>query len=202
MTLSRDEAALLLEPYSSAIGRAVSAGPESYDELPSAQRLLDTKRTRSSSINDRMVHHALTDLATLPGVRIWESDGWIRFVIKDTIVLRFKKLTGNLNPASASTLQARLFVCQTPIQLSLAGLELTNLIAGYKWNDTEIGFSAFITCPAGPLGNRWVMALSRDPGAGSQAPPVSLPSVPPGSDSGARRITPKRDPQTDRSANT
>lgn len=135
-----------------------------------------------------MVHHALVSLAPMDGVRVWRSDGWIRFVVNESILLRFKKFTGSLNPASASTLQAKLFVYQAqPVQLALPGLELTNMIAGYKWDDSETDFRIFVTCPDSPLDNRWVIEIPRTFVSASPSP-IHLPEIPPLAQDGAKRI--------------
>ena len=194
MTLPLSDALPVLVPYFPRFYSCVSGAVDDYraNRTP-LDKARDRKRTRSSIINDSMVHNARTAFVEDPDVTLYEEYGYTRLLIED-FSIRMKKLDHNFRTHNVPTQEALAFVYQMSFQMR--GLRaLTNLALGYQWNDLETEITGvYLVCPRGTQ-NEWVIAIPRpDSGPDLQQLPVRPPQ-PQGPDTD--RVFPKKDTDTD-----
>jgi hypothetical protein len=138
---SYDEAYPYFKPYKDIINRRIKEAVNSYREIPPLQRLMDSPRTRSSSISDRIlwnISHCTELLEDKTNIKIRRRYGTLRVLIRDRVQLVFKKLNSNMMPARPSSPRSLNYLNQCDdINKEFPGIEnierVTNLYWGYIW---------------------------------------------------------------------
>jgi hypothetical protein len=140
--LSKDEAYIYFGPYVELINRLIKEANDSYKDIPPLQRLMDSARTRSSSISDRIlwnISHCKELLEDKQNIKIKRRYGVVRVLVKDKVQIVFKKLNKNLMPSRPSSPRSLNFQNQCDDVRKefpeLSDVErVTNLYWGYIWN--------------------------------------------------------------------
>lgn len=192
MALTLEEAQDLLGPYLDRLFMCINGAVKSYVARDPEERAILKPRTRAGIINDFMVHKALSEL-DLPGVRIKWHRGQFMLIIEDKARIRLKKLNKRLRPSNIPTQQALSFLNQEQVHFSFPDESppLTDLVAGYQWNQLETGAGIWIVCP-NQRTNQWVLAVE-DPAHAAEV--HSHPSVSPSTVDRPRRVRPKVAPE-------
>jgi hypothetical protein len=178
VTVTRDEAEQTLSPFFDNIWKCIVSAVEEYENIPAAQRVKFKPRTRANIINDFMVHNARELLAGLPNVRIEDEKRQFRVIISDRFRMRLKKFDKNLKTSNVPTQQALAFINQIQLEIG-APPNLTNIVAGYRWNilQTEL-HGVFIVCPFGRR-NEWTLEISAPPLPAVSHIPLAVDQPPP-----------------------
>jgi hypothetical protein len=140
--LSKEESYPYVAPYQPLINSLIADAVDSYKRKPPEDRLIDSSRTRSSSISDRILWNIghCEQLLKDPYVKIRRRYGVVRILIKDTVQVIFKKLDGNLKPSHPSTIRSLNYslhcddVHKEFPEIENAELRPTNLYWGYIWD--------------------------------------------------------------------
>lgn len=143
--LSKEEAAPYVAPYEKVVNGLIAEAVDGYRKKPAEDRLIDSTRTRSSSISDRILWNIAhcQELRDDPYIRIRKRYGVVRLLIKDTVQVVFKKLDSNLRPSPPSTarsLDYRLHcddINKEFPEIENAALRTTNVYWGYIWHPLE-----------------------------------------------------------------
>jgi hypothetical protein len=156
--LSKTQAELVLGSNLKQIRDCVVGAFQKYRSDYSANALVHTARSRASIIHDHMIASARATFANDKGVRIFSKRGLSLINVKDSLLLRFKKMDKEKRTRNILTQQSFLFRAQ----LELPGIpaELTHLEAGYVLNDLQTALDGvYITCPNGKA-LEWFIDLS------------------------------------------
>lgn len=140
--LSKEESYPYVAPYEQLINRLIADAVASYKKKPAVDRLIDSARTRSSSISDRILWNIAhcKELRDDPYIKIKKRYEVVRLLIKDTIQVVFKKLDSNLKPSSPSTARSLNYSLHCDDmqkefpEIKNAALRPTNVYWGYIWN--------------------------------------------------------------------
>ncbi|MFC1592698.1 hypothetical protein ACFL4C_01640 [Candidatus Omnitrophota bacterium] len=140
--LSTEDAHPYISPYVDLINRLITNAVNSYKDIPPLIRLMDSARTRSSSISDRILWNIshCEELLADSNIKIRRRYGAVRLLIKDRVQLVFKKLNNNLMPSRPSSPRSLGFLNQCDdVRKEFPGLSenvdpVTNLYWGYIWN--------------------------------------------------------------------
>jgi hypothetical protein len=143
--LSKNEATPYVAPYEKVVNRLIAEAVNGYRKKPAKERLIDSTRTRSSSISDRILWNIVhcQELRDDPYIRIRRRYGVVRLLIKDTVQVVFKKLDYNLKPSSPSTRRSldyslhRDNIQDEFSEIENAALRTTNVYWGYIWHPLE-----------------------------------------------------------------
>jgi len=163
MTLTRDEAKTVLDPYLPTIAGCVDSAIKDYHRLDPEGRARFQKRTKASIINDFMTFAAAQQLRELPGVRLVRRQGHLVVLIGDKFRLKFKKLSPNLQPSNIETQSVLAFMNQQQEEFPHMPSPLTHIIAGYSWKDaTQTVAGIHMVCPDGKR-NSWELAITVEP---------------------------------------
>jgi hypothetical protein len=142
--LTKTEASIYVTPYKDLINKLIRDAVQSYKDKPALDRLIDSARTRGSSISDRILWN-IANCKTLLGdndIKIKKRYGSIRILIKGKAQVVFKKVNENLLPSSPCTNRSLNFMNQSDdINKEfpeIAGMPpVTNLYWGYIWNPLD-----------------------------------------------------------------
>ncbi|WP_431910862.1 hypothetical protein [Amycolatopsis thermoflava] len=178
--ISEDEAQALLAPHLSKLAEVCAAGLPSWEALPPEQTMKQSKLSRATWISAAMAAKARELFDREPGVDVCEKRGFLTLTFGGRLVVRFKKFSGrNLRTSGIQTLQRQAFESQ---QLSLDGMTVTTLVAGYLLDKLEQEYARLaIVCPFNG-DNLWEINL-QIPGAGDATvvpigpKPTPLPAV-------------------------
>ena len=140
--LSKEESYPYVAPYEQLINGLIADAIKKYRKKPAKDRLIDSPRTRSSSISDRILWNIANckELIADPYIKIRKRYGAVRILIKDKIQVVFKKLDSNLKPSSPSTARSLNYslhcddVHKEFPEIQNAALRPTNVYWGYIWN--------------------------------------------------------------------
>jgi len=143
-----------------------------FSQVSDHSKTVSSSSTKSSFINDHMVHHARTLLKDHPDVRFIPRNGRYHMLVilpKQTVEIKLKKLNRNRRPSNIPTDTVFKYNYQIPLPLPLQ-LEfpevlspITNLVAGYQANRLKTGVEAvYIVCPEGER-NRWEWRIDFEP---------------------------------------
>jgi hypothetical protein len=135
-------------------GLADYDNPDLYGE---AARRVHTPSIRATIRNCHIVSHAKRGLLERSDIKVREKRNRVLFIISDKICVSFKKFDDNLRTRNYPTQQALAFEGQT-LHMDLPS-EVTNIFAGYLFNQAETEYELFITCPVGKK-NEWHLKLS------------------------------------------
>jgi hypothetical protein len=183
---SKSSAEQILGPYLKRFRDCIVLAFQRYKSDYQANALVHTARSRASVIHDHMVAFAREFFGADEEIRIFDRRGLSLINVKNSLLLRFKKLDAKKHSRNIPTQQSFLFRAQ----LELPGIpaELTHLEAGYVLNELQTGLDGvYITCPNG---NRleWFIDLT----SLARANVVSIPrSAAPQAGAARKRIRPK-----------
>ncbi|HBV97794.1 MAG: hypothetical protein JL50_02865 [Peptococcaceae bacterium BICA1-7] len=172
MTLSLNEAKRILDPILPKLSKSINAAINDYKR--NILRLEYSRRTRASIINDLMWRYAQEALIDAPGI-FWRRKGNSHYlIIEDKFKLKFKMLTKNLRSMNIPTQQALDFVYQENGQLDFPDkpAPVTNILAGYKWNDLQTDHDGvYIVCPFGTQ-NLWALEITQEKSKEAEIVPI------------------------------
>lgn len=140
--LSTDEAYPYISPYVELINRLIINAVDSYKEIPPLHRFMDSARTRSSSISDRILWNISNSKELLEddNIKMRKRYSSLRILVKDRVQLVFKKLNNNLMPSRPSSPRSLNYLSQRDDiqkefpEISESVDSVTNLYWGYIWN--------------------------------------------------------------------
>jgi hypothetical protein len=159
MVHSREDAQRILGPYNEVFSDIAYSAIGDYRNSDSLAQARHTRRSKSSIINDYMVHHAKEKLTGLPGIQFVQVRGGTRIIVGNEFQVRLKKLDDRLRSSNVPTQLVMDFLFQ--VQALLPGMpdRLTNVVVGYQWNALQTEpKGVYIVCPRG-LHNEWVIPL-------------------------------------------
>jgi hypothetical protein len=173
--ISKSQAEQILGSHLKRIRDCIVRAFQKYVSDYRSVALVHTSRSRASVIHDHMIANARESFAGDDGIRIFSKSGLSLINVKDSLLLRFKKMDKKKHTHNIPTQQSFLFRAQ----LELPGIpaELTHLEAGYVLNDLQTGLDGvYITCPNGKR-LEWFIDLTSLAGANvTQLPkPVQQP---------------------------
>lgn len=140
--LSKEESRPYVAPYLDLVNRLIANAVADYKGKPAKERLVDSPRTRSSTISDRILWNIghCEQLLKDPYIRIKKRYGVVRILIKDRVQVVFKKLDSNLKPSYPSTDRSLNYQLHSDDirkefpEIQDAALRTTNVYWGYVWN--------------------------------------------------------------------
>lgn len=190
----KEEAQSILEPYVDRIRHAVITAVNSYFQGPdyANTRFYHSPRTAASICHDHIVSEIKKAFEGVPGAYFTKRKGLFMLIIKDTVVLRFKKFNKNLLSNGIPTKQAIAFNLQDSIQLEFDNMPPDGLLhVGYVVNNLGTGIEGvYITYRYGNT-NIWTWDVTfRDKADYKVAAQVTLPQV--ASTTKKRKVTAKR----------
>ena len=161
MIINKSEAVDLLKPFLPRIHNVVIRAIGDFQSDTS--RAFFCSRTKSSMINDLMIKNLLIEFTNTDGIRFISKHGCTYIIIRDRFAMRFKKFNKKLATSNIRTKQSNDFLNQRSRQFELdfpiMPPTLTNVFAGYTWNQNSSTASGiFITCPNGNK-NEWGLEL-------------------------------------------
>jgi len=160
MNITQTEAEAILAPFFERITECITSAIEEYKSMDAEKRSKFKKRTRANIINDFMVFNANRELSNMSGILFSNWRGQFNVFIEDKFRLRFKKLDHRLRSSNIPTKPAQKFVNQIPEEMPGMPYPVTNIIAGYQWDNLQIGSQdVFLVCPDGKR-NRGELKLS------------------------------------------
>jgi hypothetical protein len=183
--LTRDRGEQVVGPFAGFLMQTISSAWKTYRSYSTDQLVVNSRRTRASSVSDLMQMGARANLP--PGMVHVKVKGLSLFAIGGEAVLRFKKLRSSLLTSNYPTQQALRFDGQRAVlgvgrraagrQLSLSFSEPVHLNCGYVLNRTETAIEAmYVTCTAARGRLSWTIDLAKL--AGAQPVPVITPKSP------------------------
>jgi len=154
VSITKDEAQKLLEPWYPVFWHSVNAGFQRHYETHANELHIVQPRTKSSYVNDFIVdglRQGIRDAST-----VWEErHGQRRLWIKGKVCIRVKKLNRRFQPSNIPTQATFEFLNQFPLEIP-AQLKLpdmpsaTNLFLGYRVTATQTAIQGvYIVCPKG-----------------------------------------------------
>lgn len=197
MLISLDEAKEILTPEIAATLAYCSACAfrDWFKEVSDKGRASSSSRTKSSFINDQMLHYAKAVFTDPTEAKLIPKHGRYQLLLKDKLLFKMKKLNRNLRPSNIPTktvinFNAQMMPPEHNTQLRFANMpdDITHLITGYKEDSLKTGMSAFIICPDGNR-NHWVWPLDFTPMPTEVKSTISPDSEPPSKP--VKKITPK-----------
>lgn len=200
-TPSKEQAEQFFAPYIDRLGAALLGGFYEHESSPAKLRAKQQSRTRSSSINDLIVHRAQDEFEGVPAAQFVRKYGATHLILGNEYRIRFKKLGRDMRPLSAATQLFMDFLYQVE-QRILPGTPdpLTNVVAGYAVNAEGAVTGIHIVCPSGKY-NAWHIDLPMD--AAEKPVPFAAKAEAPGSDEKPeRRIRAKEEPEQATSDNS
>ena len=135
---------------------------------------LRTRRTRAGIVWEQMIQHADSDLLTnFDGVRRVDLQASAAYVLRDRILLRFKKHDRRLRTSNVPTIVQKLLARQG----YLDGMpELAHVTCGYILDKAEAGIEKFVVVRS-VRGDKWSIDL-RELASGVLAPvQPALPGI-------------------------
>lgn len=117
-----------------------------------------SKRSRANLVYDYAAAEAERMLSGQEGLKLTDERGFLAVNIDEKLLLRFKKFRNGLTTSGIPTRQRALFEYQ---QLSISGLPITAIVAGYELDDFQREIKRVaITCR---VGNRlvWTIPVAR-----------------------------------------
>lgn len=142
---------------------AIRAALQRFTDEHAALRRDYSARSQASIVHDLMIAETRKALDGRPGVRCMITKGTFVVVVRQTYVIKLKKLGDRLRSCNIRTQALLDFIYQRPMQLTLAEVPAeTHLIIGYKPTQTELlSATIWVTCPLGS-GVRWSWKLETD----------------------------------------
>jgi hypothetical protein len=140
--ISKIEAQTILAPYLDGIVRAVTGKINGYYNGPAYAQIRHShsSRTDASICHDLIKQGIIDEFDGVSGVRFQTKRGLFLFIVKETVLLRFKKFKNNLLSTGVATQQAMSFNLQDTAQLELEGMPPDGLLhVGYIPNALETG---------------------------------------------------------------
>lgn len=161
MSISSEEAKLILEPHVENLQMCVSMGLKEYSDAYSGYRSLHSPWTRASLVRDHIVEQVKKVFDEIEGIKIIQKRGLLLVSIEGKLLLRFKKFDRRMLTRNNPTQQAFRF----SEQLSIPGFPpaATNINVGYMPNElwTDV-FKVLITCPNGSASINWYIDITSD----------------------------------------
>ena len=136
---------------------------DSANYSPAARRD-HSERTAAACTNDHVVKCARRLVLENPDVRHVRRGGRDFFILGERVRLSFKKLDDDLRPRNNPTRQSNDFLSQELWDDGDAPERLTNIVAGYRLDDTATSAKFYITCPLAHR-NLWELQIGGDDSA-------------------------------------
>lgn len=176
MLISSREAHEILEFIKSQLSVCVVSGCSDYFSLLKHIPQTIKLRTTYNLIYDFIESHARNTFDAVPGVKILDHNGLFLLLVRDKLVLRFKKLNNEKMPSNIPTIQATYYMNQ---ELELPNYpHHTMLIVGYELDHLKTRLQEItITCPNGNS-NLWSFNIDGTQGAEIVELPISVSSEP------------------------
>jgi hypothetical protein len=165
MVPSMEEASRVMGPYFEVLRTAIRNAINYYMSLPAkdrAERL--SNRSRASIIYDSMKVEVIAAFDKLPNPpHVIQRRGQLLILIGGKFLMKLKKLDKRYRPSYIPTQTALRFMTHNQDQPAFAFLDdippVTNVIAGYVWNESETEADVYVVCPQGK-DNAWKIPLS------------------------------------------
>lgn len=157
MPVSREEARAILDPYLEKLHTCISTAVSTYQTMDPHYRAILSPRSRATFISDFMKQRAFELLAQIPGLRPSFQRGQFLVYVEDKLRLRLKKLDKQKRPSNYLTRRALSFLNTNQSALSFEdeAPPITDVVAGYQWNEHQTSLEGiFVVCPEG-RGLRW-----------------------------------------------
>jgi hypothetical protein len=138
-------------PHFEAFVRIIRDAFGMYDGISPTLRLDFDATARANDRYCLIARNAERAFQSILGVRVARKGRVLFLVVNERFRLRFKKLDNRLRPSAYPTGQYALFMSQTQ---ELPGLEMTNLIVGYRLDQFGMLSGIYIVCPMGAQ-NLW-----------------------------------------------
>lgn len=174
--LSLDEADSLLQPYLPMVVKCIETPIREWKALCEREPLfalsLDS-RARANVINSHVVKAVEKKFSKVKGVHLTRDHGFLVLIIKDKIVVRFKKLDAKLRSSNIMTNQQQKLYYQRDIPGLPPGA--TVVIAGYRLDATGMLLSdVHVVCPIGRR-NKWAIPVLEGAEQTIRLPAASAP---------------------------
>jgi len=178
--LSKEESRPYVAPYQDLVNGLIADAVAGYRGKPAKERLMDSPRTRSSTISDRILWNIghCEQLLKDPYIRIKKRYGVVRILIKDKVQVVFKKFDSNLKPSYPSTARSLNYQLHSDDirkefpEIEDAALRTTNVYWGYTWNPLG-DIKTPIVCMDGSQIDWYIEAIPKvaEPVAKTEQPP-------------------------------
>ena len=162
MIRTRDQAQNDLADVAPLLDGAIRAALQRFTDEHKPQRHYYSPRTQASVIHDLMVQEARRAVAGVAGVKCMVIKGGFVLLVRQTYVIKLKKMDGRLRTKNVPTQTVIDFNNQKPLQMDLPDVPPeTHLVFGYVPHGAELLKSAvWVTCPKGRR-HRWVWMVEK-----------------------------------------
>lgn len=155
--MTESQARTELEPLLPTLWQCVDSAFKDWLALDPVYRMRASSRTRSSFLNDLMVHHAMKAFEGDGSVRWVRVHGQYLMLYRETFLVKLKKLTGRLRPMGIPTHRSQAFMAQGQLQMPGLAAPAVNIVAGYQVGALALApKGVFVVCPDGEE-NSWVL---------------------------------------------
>lgn len=140
--IAKEDAQEVLTPYISRLNKVIVGNINYYYNGPqyAAVRHQHSPRTDASICHDLIINGLRTEFEGTPFVRFVTKKGLFMMIIREVVVLRFKKFNDKLLSSGIRTQQAMFYNLQDTISLELDGMPPDGLLhIGYIPNELETG---------------------------------------------------------------
>jgi hypothetical protein len=160
MLRTREQAQAELGDVAPLLEGAIRTALERYPAEHATQRRDYSRRSQSSLIHDLMVAETKKQMEGRSGVVCMTTKGTFVVVVRQTYIIKLKKMGSGLQTSNIRTQALLSFMNQKPMQLTLAAVPAeTHLIFGYQPRGTELlSSSVWAICPMGKR-VRWSWTL-------------------------------------------
>src|SRR4051812_32688436 len=130
---------------------AIRNALQRYTTEHAAQRRDYSPRSQASIIHDLMVTETKKALGDQKGVVCMTARGAFVVIVRQTYIIKLKKLGYRLRTSNIPTQTSMAFINQQPLQLTFANVPAeTHLVFGYKPKAAELlSAPIWVTCPMG-----------------------------------------------------
>ena len=142
--LTKAEASIYINPYKDTINKLIQEAVNSYRNKPPLERLVESARTRGSSISDRILWNIQNskELLSDNNLNIKRRYGTLRILINGQVQVVFKAVNRNLLPSSPCSNRSLNYRNQeSDVQKEFPEIAImspvTNVYWGYIWNPVE-----------------------------------------------------------------
>ena len=159
MSVSSEEAKLILAPHLDNLQICVSRGLQEYCSAYPSVRHLHSPWSRATLVRDHIVAQVRKAFEEVEGIKIIQKQGLFLLSIEGKLLLRFKKFNRKMLTRNHPTQQAFRF----SEQLSIPGFPpaATNINVGYMPNDLWTdALKVLITCPSGSSSINWYIDIT------------------------------------------
>lgn len=159
MTAETPELLDKIESYHQKIRNCISKAVEHYQERLAEESAFISPLTKASYIRDFIIENVKKVFFDDASVLIINKHGMITLVFKTEpiIVLKFKKFDKYNRVSSTRTVQSYDYSNQLVLFPELG--TTTNLIAGYKWNETGTEIECLIALPKDEKRHAWTVNI-------------------------------------------